>query len=249
MNIPESETVSEPMTSTTENWSPNLFPSLVACIAGCVIGYAVVHSVHPFFKFADIPELGISAPPELIKRYNDAQIAFWANNYALDFGLLGLCIGSTIGFITTRLRRIPSWLAGLVGGFVGGAIAGYIIGIFVAKALIASANQSLIQSTGFHFAIWASIFASILLMVGWVQDGAIRSAAFVLNGVVVGLAVAIVYNIASPLIFAHANLLKLIPNTSLERVVWILTCSIVLGLGLHLGLGNRTIKKYQRSHS
>lgn len=225
--------------SAPKSWSPKLFPSLVACITGSILGLILVQCFDPYFKFADIPDLGISPPPELIKKYNDAQIEFWSYNYSLNFGVLGLCIGVLIGLVATGVRRIPSMLAGGLGGLLGGSASGYLIGVFGAKSLIASANQSLVESAGMHFALWSAIFGLVLLFIGLVQDGPIRAAGYLLLGIIVGLAVAVVYNILSSIVFANANLLKLIPESKSERIVWILACSIILGLGLHLGLRDK----------
>ena len=210
--------------------------SLIACVIGGFVGCAIVHSIDPFFKFANIPELGISPPPELVKQYNAAKLAFWCNNLALNFGLLGFCLGSGVGFISTQVRRIQSAIVGSVGGMLAGATAGYLSGMVVTRTLIASEDQSLIQSTVLHFALWASVFATILLLVGFVQSGPIRALNCALVGIVVGLVVAVFYNILSSLIFPQTNLLTLIPESRFERFIWILSCSIVFGMGMHHGL-------------
>ena len=219
----------------TKRWSPNLLWSVVACIVGGLIGCGLVRAIDPFFQFESLSELGISPPPELIAKYNAAQIAFWSSNYALNFGLIGLSLGLTVGLITTRINRILSGLAGGVGGLLGGALAGYVLGIFVAKALIASEDQSLVQSALLHFAIWASMFAPIILIVGFAQDGPVNAASYLTVGIVAPFVVSVVYTVASSMIFADANLIKLIPQSSLEQGVWVLVCSVGLGTGLYFG--------------
>lgn len=231
-----SAAVAQTTSSTTSQiWSPKLIQSLIACVIGGFVGCALVHSIDPFFKFANIPELGISPPPELVKKFNAAKLAFWCNNLALNFGLLGFCLGAGVGF-STEVRRIPSVIAGAVGGMLAGAVAGYLSGMVVARTLIASGDQSLIQSTLLHFAQWSSMFATILLLVGFVQSGPIRALNCALVGLAIALVVAVFYNILSSLIFPQTNLLTLIPESRFERFIWILSCSIVFGMGLHHGL-------------
>ena len=173
--------------SPSGTWAPALQSSLLSCVAGSLVGCAIVHAVDPFFKFAQLPELGLSPSPELLKKYHDATLAFWTSNYALDFGLLGLCIGSTIGLFSTRTRRAASSLAGSLGGSVGGIISGYILGIFTAYSIIRSEDQSLVHSATMHFAIWASMIACILFMIGYVQDGLVHSLNYVVIGIVIGI--------------------------------------------------------------
>ncbi len=220
----------------SKTWSPTFAASLVACITGCLIGGALIQAIDPLFKFAELPELGIAPKPELVKKHQDATVAFWTNNYAVDFGLLGLCLGSAIGLLSTRRQRILSGLAGGFSGLLSGAVAGFAIGIFVAKSVLLSTDQSMVQSTLYHFSLWASLAACVLLMVGFVQRGwrgAFEGAAM---GMVLGLAVSVVYNLLSSVIFANSNLMMLLPSSTVERGFWLLICSSVLGFGLHFGL-------------
>ncbi len=244
MQITNSETILEnDLAQPSKTWSPTFAASLVACFTGCLIGGALIQAIDPFFKFAELPELGIAPKPELVKKFQDATVAFWTNNYATDFGLLGLSLGGAIGLLATRRRRILSGLAGGFGGLLSGAAAGFAIGIFVAKSVLLSSDQSLVQSTLFHFSLWASLTACVLLIVGYVQQGWRVAFECAVIGVVLGLAVSVVYNLLSSVIFANSNLLMLLPSSTVERGVWLLICSSVLGIGLHFGLRTKHQKQ------
>ena len=227
---------SAPLPST---WNPGLFSSLLGCCLGGLVGMGVVNAVDPYFKFPPLPELGISPSSELVQKHHAAQIEFHSSNLSLNLAIVGLCLGLAIGCLTTRRHRfISSLLAGIVGAMAG-ALSGYLMGALVAKAIIASANQSLLQSTLYHFACWGAMVTGIVTLLGAIQGGVKRLPDLLVIGLLLGLCVALVYNIVSSALFSGSNLLLVIPASMTERGLWILITSITFGLGLHLLLRSK----------
>jgi hypothetical protein len=221
------------------SWTPSLGMSLIGCLLGTLVGMGVIHAIDPYFPYANLPELGISPPPELVAKHHAARIEFQTRNYGLDFGLMGLILGGCVGLIATGVRRVPSAIAGGIGGALGGAISAYIVGGYVAQAIIASADQSLLQSSAMHVPVWASIFGVALLMIGLVQASPVKAISYGVIGAVAGSLAALAHNLVTPFIFGSANLLYLFPDSLSQRITWALLCSITLGLMLHLGLRDR----------
>lgn len=217
-------------------WAPSLGASLLACILGVGVATLLIHGIDPYFKFADLPELGISPSAELVLKHNAAQHAFYSQNLSLDLAVLGLCLGLAVGIITSTQRRIVAGLAGGVAGLVGGALAGYFVGIQVAQAVIISADQSLVQSTLLHFAAWAGILALLMLAVGSVHSGFRSSLDQLLIGLLLAFIVACAFNVLSSAVLTGSNLLMVIPQSLTERLVWLGITSTVLGLSLYFFL-------------
>lgn len=220
-------------------WYPNALGSCVACTLGTVISGFLIHFLDPFFPFAQLPELGISPSSELVQKHVSAQRAFWSSNYAFDFALIGLCVGVSLGLITTKQRRIAAGSAGALGGLLGGLLAGYFLGFAVAKNILESVDQSLVRSTAYHSAAWAAMLVGLVFAIALVQNGIGRALNALPVGLLVGLVVASVYNIVSSVCFSAGNLSQLIPSSIVEQVFWVAVCSITSGLGLYFGLRPR----------
>ncbi len=190
----------------------------------------IVHAIDPVFPYADLPELGLAPSPELIAQHNAAQVAFRSCNYGLGLAIIGACLGLTYGGIVSPARRLLQGVLGAIGGTVGGAVSGYFLGILVAKLIIASENESLLQSTGLHFATWAIIATIIVALVALVHRrvGGLISA--LTAGIATGMMAAMCYVVASSFLFADANLVKLIPEALYGRIVWVVICAGSFGI-------------------
>ncbi len=216
-------------------WSPALPLSVLACVVGSLIGMVIVHGIEPLFAYADLPELGIAPKPELVQQHLAATYDFWSKNFAVDFAIIGLCLGAALGCVADRARRANSMVLGAILGAIGGAVASYIVGRFIAEAIIQSADQSLVQSTIFHFAVWSAMLAPALGVIGYLHRGIAAAPSFALGGVGLGVLVAVVHNLVFSVAFSKANLLMIMPASLTERIVWAVVCGSVVGLGLSLG--------------
>ncbi|MEZ6133886.1 MAG: hypothetical protein R3C53_03140 [Pirellulaceae bacterium] len=223
-------------TPTTGYWSPGLQAATLACIGGGLVAFFVIRSLHPYFAFADLPELGIAPSEEMVAKHIAATQAFWAHNYALDFGVLGLALGAVIGAVATATRRIPSCIAGAASGLVGGAAAGYGAGLMVARTIRLSADQSLVNSTLLHFAVWGTVCGLIVFSISCIQAGVMRALNNLVIAILLGLGIAALYNLGTSLIANSYDLTFIFPTTLVHGLVWAITCSAMLGLGLHFGL-------------
>lgn len=218
-------------------WSPGLFNALAACLLGGICGYFVLNSFVPIFPFAELPEMGAFPSEELITQYKQAQYAFRSNNGAIDGAILGLCFGAFLGLLTVRTRRILSVVAGGIGGLIGGAVAGYCVGNFAAHGLINKTDQTILQSTLFHFLIWASIAVALSLGISMAQSSPTKQTIAGLTAALVAGAIAsISYNAIASTLFPLANLTFISPATAMERMLWIATGSIALAIGFGMGL-------------
>jgi hypothetical protein len=220
-------------------WSPKLIAFSIASIVGLALGAIIVGAINPFFPFENLPELGISPSPELVKKHIAATYAFHSMNLGLNLGLMGLCFGIAFGSITAQRNRPLATVAGGLGGLVAGVLAGYLVGLYVAKAFIASADQSLVESTLIHFSSWLGILACVVLIVGYSQAGMTKAAAYLVAGIVAAMLLAVAYNLVTSILFPKANLLSVIPSTVNERIVWILVCSLTVTCGLYFGLKDK----------
>ncbi len=223
-------------------WTPAIVGSLSACIVGGLISYFVLKSFIPIFPFPELPEMGLGPPPELVKKYHDAEYAFRSNNGASDCAIIGLCIGAMMGLFTVRTRRILSTVAGGIGGLLGGAIAGYFIGQLLAHGLIVKTEMTLLHSTLFHLAIWVSISIGIAIAICLVHPNAKQFLAALIAAVISGALASISFNALGSTFFPFSNLALITPNSVNELILWIGTSSIALGVGFGLGMRKPTPK-------
>jgi hypothetical protein len=228
--------------SSSDCWSPGLLQILSGSVLGSVIGLAIVHCFDPMFKMTELPELGINPSPELVQRLKAATYAYWSFNCASAFAVIGLSIGVAIGVTSTAKRRVTSAAAGGTGGALGGLVSGYAVGLFVAQSALTSADQSLVQSAGAHFAVWAATLSLAIVAIGVVQDGPRRAASFLLAGIVTSIGISAAYNLAASIMFMNSNLLHVFPASLTERLVWTAICSVVGGLLLHFSLRGQLLK-------
>jgi MFS family permease len=218
-------------------WKPSLLISIVAALVGGAAALAAIHWLYPVFPRAPLGELSLSPTEEDLRIHLQAAIDFRSRNCAVAFGLLGLSLGVAFGLLTTVRRRALSAFSGALAGAAAGAVAGYIAGYFLALALSASANQSLVQSTLFHFSVWAPV-----LVAAWVAIAAIQAPithhaiTHALTGLLAALVAVTVYGLVGTLLFPTANLLYLVPETLAEQCAWMISCVLVAGVGLHIGL-------------
>ena len=222
-----------------------LWLALIGGLLGGVIGFLIVNAAHPVLAFEDLPELGMSASAELVARYHAAEYAFRSGNGAVDCGILGGCVGLVIGLFTVRRRALGAIVTGII-GLAFGALAGFIIGRFVATSLIASAPQTLAQSAFYHGTIWGLIGGGIGGCVGLLN----RSPAFAnltIFGLIGGLLGAIVFNIVAPIVAPASNLSILTPASAAERIVWIGSSAICIGLFIGLALRDSQTQRSQKT--
>lgn len=217
-----------------------MLATTVSVALGMLVGGWSIHAIDPFFPFADLPDLGISPPPELVERFRSATFAFHSQNLAVNLGLMGLTMGLAIGLGTTHYRRWISGICGALCGASGGAITGYFLGMQVASAVIESADQSLVQAATVHFASWAGLLVPISIVVGSLQDGVQKA---LLNYAVLALLLSVIggvcYIICGSLFVPETNLLFPIPKNLAGRAIWLLCSGIPLAIGLGLGLRDR----------
>jgi hypothetical protein len=190
----------------------------------------------PIFPMASLAEPSLSPTPEEVQIHLQAAIDYRTRNYAAEFALLAACLGGALGFLTTPRRRGPSALGGALAGAPVGGLAGYISGYQLALTLAASGNQSLVQSTIFHFAVWAPILVAVLVGIALIQGPFRQAYAYLLAGLVAALIAATTYGLVGSIFFPRSNLLLLVPESLMERIVWIVSYAVSAGFGLHFGL-------------
>lgn len=217
-------------------WKPSLSKSVCAALIGGAIALASIHWLYPVFPRAPLGELSISPTEEDLRIHLQAAIDFRSRNCAVVFGLLGLCLGLSFGWMTTLRRRVASALSGGLAGVVAGIVAGYIAGYFLALALSASENQSLVQSTLFHFSVWAPVLVAVWVGIAAVQGPISQALPHALTGLLAALVAVTLYGLVGTILFPKANLLYLVPGSLAERCAWMISCTLVAGVGLHLGL-------------
>lgn len=217
-------------------WKPSLSISVCAAMIGGAIAFAAIHRLYPVFPRAPLGELSLSPTEEDLRIHLQAAIDFRSRNCAAAFGLLGLCLGLSFGWMTTVRRRMVSALSGSLAGAVAGAVAGYIGGYFLALALSASENQSLVQSTLLHFSVWAPMLVAVWVSIALIQAPIAQAIPQALSGLLAALVAATVYGLIGTLLFPTANLLYIVPETEAERCAWIISYTLIAGVALHMGL-------------
>lgn len=174
---------------------------------------------------------------ELRALHRDAEQNFHFQNGAFDCAILGGCLGLFFGLFTSRSnKRILSAISGIVLGAIAGGLAGGGIGYRVATDINSSTEQTLLLSSVYHFAIWAAIGIFVFAAIAFLNERSLMSSV-VIYGVLAGVFASLAYNVVSSIMFPAANLSLIFPEPATQRIVWI--ASGCLGLGLCLGLGFR----------
>ncbi|MEQ1825440.1 MAG: hypothetical protein ABL921_05815 [Pirellula sp.] len=209
---------------------------MTACILGGIAGYSLLQRLAPMYPFANLPEMGDNPPAALVKQYHEAEYAFQSHNAAANCGLLGACIGLFLGLLTVNRRRILTSMAGGLGGIVGGVVAGYIVGQYVAYGQIFKSDQSLLMSTTYHLAVWASMAIGACLAICAVHPNLRQTGSALVSALVAGSLAALVYNIVCTTLYPLANLLLIHQSNANERLVWVASGAGLLGLVIGLGM-------------
>jgi hypothetical protein len=237
------ELTEQPTKQAHTSWAPGALLCIAACLLGGALGCLLDSVISPVFPFPALPEVGLSPKPELVKQHSDAQYAFRCNNGAVSFAVIGLCLGAAFGFGSTRIRRSLSAIAGGLIGGLAGAASGYAAGVFVAKSFVDSTQHSLLESTGIHALVWVSIATGIAFSVGLIQSDRTSALKAAFVGGIAGLMASLFHNIVSSVAFPSSNPAILIPESLVERFVWIVGCTVVLGAGISFGLRPDTRRK------
>jgi MFS family permease len=219
------------------SWQPSVLLSLVAATLGGAVGFLILYKLHPFFPRPELPEMPQYPSEELRALYRDAELNFHFKNGAFDFAILGALLGLLFGLFTGRSsKRILSAIFGMVLGVIAGGLAGGGIGYRVATDINNSTQQTLLLSSLYHFTLWAAIgifvFAALAVCNDLKQMGSV-----VISGVLAGIFASLAYNVVSSIMFPTANLSLITPDPTTQRIVWM--ASGCLSLGLCLGLGFR----------
>ncbi len=217
------------------HWILRPTPSVAFCLAAGILTLVGLLATFPVFPLPDLPELGLSPSAEVLKLHSDAQLAFRSRNYAVVFGMLGLLMGVACGMATSQGKRLPSALAGGLAGSLAGAIAGYFAGTAVAGILSSGENQSLVQSGIWHFVVWAALAACIAFVIGFIHGGFKLAVTGGLIGLLSGIFVSLAWNLVGSIAFSKSNLIYLMPEKTVERIVWICASAAVLGAALSIG--------------
>jgi hypothetical protein len=231
-----------PSHANNRGWNPSFVSAVGACLVASIAGFLVIDAITPVSPWPDLPEMGMSPSDAVIKLYHDAEYAHHSHNGAINVGILGATIGLLLGLVTVSRRRILSGIAGAIGGFVGGAASGYVIGQYVARGRIFQGEQLMWISTMYHFALWGSIGVGIALALSAVHPNIRQTSSAVISALVGGLLAAIVFNLACTTFYPMSNLLLITPQTAVERMIWIGSGALLLGLGFGLGMRPSTVK-------
>ena len=223
--------------SAEQSWQPSILLSLVAGTLGGVVGFFILYALHPFFPRPELPEMPQYPSEELRALYRDAELNFHFQNGAFNCAILGGCMGIVFGLFTGRSsKRILSAIFGMVLGAIAGGLAGGGIGYKVATDINSSTQQTLLLSSLYHFTLWVVIgifvFAALAVCNDLKQMGSV-----VISAVLAGIFASLAYNVVSSIMFPTANLSLITPESTTQRIVWM--ASGCLSLGLCLGLGFR----------
>lgn len=236
-------------TLAAQTWKPGL-PQLIAAFLLGAVGVAVAFSLTgPIYPLKDLPEMGIDAKQELIDKHDAAIHAYQTSNATLNFGVLGAAIGLLTGLITTSRRRIPSAIIAAVAGGLAGAVSGYFAGNLVADHVFASADQTLLKSFGFHFAIWGSILAITLGSIGLIQNSGLGLVAGLIAGLVGGCCSSIAYNLVGAIAFPKSDLTLLFPRDFVQCVVWAAACALAAAVVAQVALQGNVSEKKESAES
>ncbi len=233
------DTDSPPASNASDrSWQPSILLSVIAATLGGVVGFLILYKLHPYFPRPELPEMPQYPSEELRALYRDAELKFHSQNGAFDCAILGGCLGLLLGLVTGR-KKVLSAIAGTALGVVSGGGVGAGIGYRVATDINRSAEQSLLFSSLYHFAIWGTIGILVFAAIAVVHDlKQIGNA--IISGILAGVFAALAYIVVSSIMFPTANLSIVSPESSTQRFVWI--ASGCLALGLCLGLGFRKPK-------
>lgn len=227
-----------------QSWEPKFGGLFASCALLAVWMLVVVFAVYPFFPMPSLPEQGISPKPEIVKLYRDAGTAFYTRNYAVLFAGTGLILGALLALLTTQKRMASTVLASIVGTAFG-ALSGYTMGYYVYLAIAASTDQSLVQSSLFHFLLWAIPVSGVVLAVSGLHNSPGNLGKQTIATLVIVLIAAVGYGMISTLFFPNANQLLLVPDSTSERVVWAISYPMMIGIGLLFGLKISSSPKHE----
>ncbi len=223
-------------TSSLPGWNPGFVLMLLACVIGGLVGGFVVHQMHPFFAYKQLPPLELGSPPELVQEHHDAAFAYRTRNYAVEFAIIGLALGLAIG----ACSRGPRWLLCIFsGGCIGtlcGLGLGFASGLYITQNLLVNAQQTLQTSMGLQTVVWGVLLANIVGVVAFLQVGMIEAIKYWFVGLLAGFVVAATQFATSSLMFPSSNPMFLVPEQASERVYWLAIFPIAAGLVMALGL-------------
>ncbi len=228
-----------PSPAASAAWSPSIFSSVMACVLGGVLGLGIALAIDPVFAYPDLPPVPQEPSAKdkaLIEQHQQARGEFYSRNYAVSFAILGACLGAAIGLFTTRSGRIPSAIVGALLAGAGGSLVSLIVGKGIGIALEQSKGFSLVEAGGLHLATWGAMVAALALGIGWIQGGAGEGVKCGVAGAIASALAVVVYLISASVVFLDDNLGRLIPQGIPHQVLWIVTCTVVLGLILAVAL-------------
>ena len=217
-------------------WAPSPGKAAIAALIGGLIGIAIVQSIDPVIPLKQLPELGISASDAEVEKRIVAAKEFYGRNYAINFGIIGSCLGLVFAGVTLPKNKIPgAILAAVLGGGLA-ATAGYFAGVDTGVEIAWSKDQSLTKAGLFAFSIWASMGVGIALgasiCLGNVATLVKSMLGAFIAAILVVVAVILVFSIAFP----SSNLSNHLPLSLTERLVWILVSSGAFGATMAMGL-------------
>lgn len=218
------ETDSLPTTNSIDpTWQPSVLLSIVAAALGGVVGFFILYKLHPFFPRPELPEMPQYPSEELRALYRDAELNFHFQNGAFNCATLGGCLGLLFGlFISRSSKRILSALSGIVLGVIAGGLAGAGIGYKVATDINNSTQQTLLLSSLYHFAIWAAIGTLVCAAIAVFNDRK-QMGSVLITGLLAGIFASLAYNVISSIMFPTANLSLITPESTTQRVVWVVS--------------------------
>lgn len=225
-------TDSQVESSSATGWKPSIGLATVATLAGGLVAFGIFQPYGVFFRYEALPELPIEPSPEQMAEFTKAHTDFYSRNYGMQLGIVGACIGLVVGGLTVSRKRVVSALVGCFLGMLAGGIAGYLCGFSTALAMVRSSDQSLVQSSLLHFAIWGSIGVWVAAGVGMVQGGVAQVAKAVPAGLIAGVIVVVAHTMVFSIAFPSSNLIQFVPESFAERLTWIVVCGVLLGPAL-----------------
>ncbi len=222
---------------------------LVAATVGGLLGCVTFHWVDPAFKMPEMGDGGLAPSPEYLAAYDAALTAMMTRNYALDLAIIGLLLGTSMGFFASPLAPVRRAVIAGVLGMLGGAVGGALAGTAMAQALAGGGQpftfagiyfDPMLQGGLAQLSAWAPLSVGIAAALCWSQ----RSVSAVLKGIGMGILAgsiaAVGYTVVSSLVFPSGSSFDAVPVGFAQRLTWVACGSWSLALTVNYGQKSRT---------
>ncbi len=168
-------------------------------------------------------------------------------NHGVDYGALGLALGIVTGIISGGRGRVRASISSGFFGFIGGTL-GMACTVGIWKAYEAGIEATIILGIPFdnmamtmlsYAVAWGLVGLGVGFGVCSVVAGIVFGIKGAIGGAVGGVAASTIYTFVSAFAFPNAKSLAVIPDTLLEKMLWVILGGLLVGLCITLATGSR----------